>query len=104
MWPPWGVGRLSRKLLSIDEIFEPEGDKLCPGNIIILCENDIDINPVLKIDITPKLSWNSMDLWCGGGSSPQPPQFDDNFDLDGDKVCSSELLSSSDPMLTQIMK
>ena len=39
---------LSRKLLCDHENFEPEGDKLCPGNIIIIRENDIDINPAIK--------------------------------------------------------
>ena len=45
-----------------------------------------------------------MDLWYGGGSSPQPPPFDDNFDLEGYKVCSSEVLSSADTAVTQIMQ
>eukprot|EP00617_Octactis_speculum_P019355 CAMPEP_0185743350 /NCGR_PEP_ID=MMETSP1174-20130828/1043_1 /TAXON_ID=35687 /ORGANISM="Dictyocha speculum, Strain CCMP1381" /LENGTH=42 /DNA_ID= /DNA_START= /DNA_END= /DNA_ORIENTATION= len=30
-----GVGGLSRNLLSFDEDFDPEEDKICPGNLFL---------------------------------------------------------------------
>ena len=39
----------------------------------------------------------------GGGLLPKSPPFDENFDLEGDKVCSREILPSSDTIETVTM-
>ena len=42
--PMKGVDGLSRNLLSFDEIFDPKGDKLCPGNFFTIDENGTNEN------------------------------------------------------------
>ena len=44
-----------------------------------------------------------MDPWEGGGLLPKSPPFDEKFDLEGGKVCSNEILPSSDAIETLIM-
>ena len=97
------VGRLSRKLLSIDENFDLEEDKQCPRNISSwFCTISTRILS-WKSKIQPKFQWNTMGPWEGGGLLPKSPPFDENFDLEGDKVCSREILPSSDTIETVTM-
>ena len=100
----WRGCGLSRNSLSFDEIFDLKGDKLCPRNLFTFGDNNIDRNFAMKIEITRELPWNPMAWWRGVSSSPKSPPVDENFDLEGDKLCSRELFSSTDTIPIQIMR
>ena len=97
------VGRLSRKLLSIDENFDLEEDKQCPRNISSwFCTISTRI-----LSWKSKIHQNSHETqWTherGGSLLPKSPPFDEKFDLEGGKVCSNEILPSSDTIETLTM-
>ena len=65
---------------------------------------DINTNPVMKIENTTKIPMkHNGPMRGGGGLLPKSPPFDENFDLEGDKVCSREILLSSDTIETVTM-